>query len=197
MTEADSQNLAVLNPEQALQELIAGNRRYALGAGIHPHQTLHRRDEIASAQHPFAAVVSCSDSRVPPEIIFDCGLGDLFVVRSAGHVLDDALLASVQYAVEHLGVGLILVLGLGDCGAVKAALEGFKAADPLSALLGKIQPAVAAASGRAGDQLDNAVIQNIQLTLARLKEMAWAKERLILGAQYSLKSGLVTLNPNS
>lgn len=194
MTDTDPQDHPTLNPEQALKELVAGNRRYALGAGVHPNQTLYRRDEIVSAQHPFAAILGCSDSRVPPEIIFDCGLGDLFVIRSAGHAVDDATFASLQYAVEHLGVELVIVLGHSDCGAVKSAVEGTQSPGHLGALLAKIKPAVVAATGRIGDLLDNAVIENTRLTMNRLKEAEWAKKVKILGAYYSLKSGLVTMD---
>jgi carbonic anhydrase len=195
MTDANSQQGSALSPELALQELIAGNRRYALGAGIHPHQTLNRRDEIESAQHPFAIIIGCSDSRVPPEIIFDCGLGDLFVARSAGHVLDTAILASVQYAIEHLGVKLILVLGHSNCGAVKAAMESSPSSGPLEALLNIIRPSTTKAANSASDPLDRAVIANICMTLDQLKKIEWAEKVVIQGACYSLKSGLITLNP--
>ena len=89
----------------------------------HPGQTAERRTELAKTQHPFAAIVSCSDSRVPPEIVFDQGLGDLFVVRVAGNVINDEGLGSIEYTVDHLGTRLILVLGHQSCGAVKAARE--------------------------------------------------------------------------
>jgi carbonic anhydrase len=194
MSEADTQHAPTMNPMQALQVLVAGNRRYALGAGTHPNQTLNRRDEILSGQHPFAIIIGCSDSRVPPEIIFDCGLGDLFVIRTAGHAMDDAAIASVQYAVEHLGVELILVLGHSECGALKSAISGGKASGPLGIVLSKLQPAVAAASGRMGDLLENAVIENVRMTIAHLKEMKWAAPAVIHGAYMNLKSGLVTLD---
>jgi carbonic anhydrase len=197
MSETDTQHAPAINPVQALHELVAGNRRYALGAGIHPNQTLNRRDEILSGQHPFAIIIGCSDSRVPPEIVFDCGLGDLFVIRTAGHAMDDAAIASVQYGVEHLGVELILVLGHSECGALKSAISGGKVSEPLGVVLGKLQPAVAAASGRMGDLLENAVIENIRMTIARLKEMKWTAPTVIHGAYMNLKSGLVTLDPGT
>ena len=100
-----------------------GNGRYAGGNLQHPGQTTERRAELANSQYPFATVVSCSDSRVPPEIVFDQGLGDLFVVRVAGNVIDDHGLGSIEYSVDHLGVRLIVVLGHQSCGAVKAARE--------------------------------------------------------------------------
>jgi len=195
MTDTLAHSLPALSPEQALQALQAGNRRFALGAGIHPNQTLNRRDEIVPAQQPFAVVIGCSDSRVPPEIIFDCGLGDLFVVRSAGHVLDDATVGSVQYAVEILGVKLILVLGHSDCGAVKAAVEGVKASGCLGALLEGLAPILAEAGAGGGDLLGAGVIKNIQRTVTGLRGETWTPNLTIVGALYNLKSGLITLNP--
>src|SRR5438876_10670259 len=110
-------------PSEAISRLKEGNGRYAGGNLQHPGQTTERRAELANTQHPFATIVSCSDSRVPPEIVFDQGLGDLFVVRVAGNVIDDHALGSIEYAVDHLGVRLIVVLGHQSCGAVKAAKE--------------------------------------------------------------------------
>src|SRR5437899_1684360 len=110
-------------PAEAISKLKEGNGRYTSGNVQHPGQTAERRTELANTQHPFAAIVSCSDSRVPPEIVFDQGLGDLFVVRVAGNVIDDHALGSIEYAVDHLGVRLIVVLGHQSCGAVKAAKE--------------------------------------------------------------------------
>ncbi|MDD2837205.1 MAG: carbonic anhydrase, partial [Methanothrix sp.] len=109
-----------ISSEQALQMLMEGNARFVSGNVIHPDQTADRRSELVSGQHPFAIVVGCSDSRVPPEVVFDQGLGDIFVIRTAGQVMDKVTLASIEYAVEHLNVPLILVLGHDSCGAVTA-----------------------------------------------------------------------------
>src|SRR5437660_252999 len=106
-------------PAEAISKLKEGNGRYTNGNLQHPGQTAERRTELAKTQHPFAAIVSCSDSRVPPEIVFDQGLGDLFVVRVAGNVINDEGLGSVEYSVDHLGSRLILVLGHQSCGASK------------------------------------------------------------------------------
>lgn len=108
----------------AWSRLLQGNRRFAEGTAEHPWQDRETRERLLDGQHPDAAVLSCADSRVPPEIIFDQGLGDLFDIRTAGEVLDDAVIASLEYAVEHLGVSLIVVLGHEGCGAVKAAVDG-------------------------------------------------------------------------
>ncbi|MCS6929871.1 MAG: carbonic anhydrase [Saprospiraceae bacterium] len=111
-------------PEAALAALLEGNQRFLAGALRHPHQTQRRVREVENAQHPFAVVVSCSDSRVPPEIIFDEGVGDLFVIRTAGNLLGNLELGSIEYAVEHLGCPLVVVLGHTECGAIKAFLSG-------------------------------------------------------------------------
>ena len=108
-------------PAEAISKLKEGNSRYTGGNLQHPGQTTERRAELAKSQYPFATIVSCSDSRVPPEIVFDQGLGDLFVVRVAGNVVDDHALGSIEYSVDPLGVRLIVVLGHQSCGAVQAA----------------------------------------------------------------------------
>lgn len=110
-------------PLSAIDRLMAGNHRYTEHKLLHPGQSATRMKEVAAGQHPFAVVVSCSDSRVPPELVFDQGLGDLFVVRTAGHVLGEYELASVEYAVEHLGVKDIIVMGHENCGAISALLN--------------------------------------------------------------------------
>src|SRR5438067_11616610 len=135
-------------PAEAIAKLKEGNARYTSGNLQHPGQTTERRAELAKSQHPFAIIVSCSDSRVPPEIVFDQGLGDLFVVRVAGNVIDDHSQGSIEYAVDHLAVRLIVVLGHQSCGAVKAAKETIaaktKATAHIQSLITAIQPAVEA-----------------------------------------------------
>lgn len=114
-------------PADYLRQLEEGAERFASGHPQRPHQNLSRIHEIESAQHPFAVVVACSDSRVSPEIIFDQGLGDLFVLRTAGNLIDNLVLGSIEYAVEHLGVSVIVVMGHTECGAIKALVEGGEA----------------------------------------------------------------------
>jgi carbonic anhydrase len=111
-----------ISPNLAIQILKEGNARFVSDRLEHPHSGILRRNEMAGGQHPFAAVVACSDSRVPPEIIFDRGIGDLFVVRVAGNILEPAGLGSLVYAVRHLGCPLIVVMGHESCGAVKVSL---------------------------------------------------------------------------
>ena len=107
----------------SLAELLEGNRRFVLGDAAHPNQDAHRRATLAGGQRPFALIFGCADSRVAAEIIFDRGLGDLFVVRTAGHVVDNAVLGSIEFGVEVLEIPLVIVLGHDSCGAVKATME--------------------------------------------------------------------------
>lgn len=109
--------------KNSFEELKNGNRRFIEDHPIHPHQTLERMRNLQSGQHPFAVVISCADSRVPPELVFDQGLGDLFVIRNAGNIIGDYELGSVEYAIEHLHTNLIVVLGHEGCGAIEAFIE--------------------------------------------------------------------------
>lgn len=189
----------------ALGELVEGNRRFVTGRFEHARQDKERRDEIAKAQHPFAVVVGCSDSRVPPELVFDQGLGDLFVVRLAGNVVDDAALGSIEYAVEHLGASLVIVLGHERCGAVQAALEGAALPGHIGALGAALSPAIAQARGQATDDpLDVAVRANVLRVVRQLREsepiLAHALrsgEVEILGARYDLDHGEVEFFPEA
>ncbi len=184
--------------ERALRRLIDGNRRYVESRLTHPDQTEERRLQVSQEQHPFAVILSCSDSRVPPEIIFDEGLGDLFVVRNAGHVVDSAVLGSVEYAVGHLDVPLVLVVGHSSCGAVQAAVAGLREAH-LTTIVDRIGPAVEAARRQPGDLAGNAMRENVRRAVAALTrsrpvlaaKVAGGKLR-IAGAQYRLETGQVT-----
>ena len=145
-----AEHAAPVNPEKALAALIEGNRRYQAQHVTHPHQNAARRAELAAGQHPIAAVLSCADSRVPPEIVFDQGLGDLFVVRVAGNITDDVVLGSLEYAVEHLGVPLVVVLGHYKCGAIQAAVEGGTPHDHVASLVAALKPSVEAVRPEGG-----------------------------------------------
>ena len=135
------------NWQAALIRLKAGNDRFRVARPAHPHQSDSWRASLGEGQRPFAIVLACADSRVPPELIFDQGLGDLFVVRVAGNILDDVVLASIEYAVEHLGVELVVALGHSSCGAVTATLKGAATEGHLPALAAAIDPMLKA--GRA------------------------------------------------
>jgi carbonic anhydrase len=188
-------------PAEAVSKLKEGNGRYISGNLQHPGQTTERRAELAKDQHPFAVILSCSDSRVPPEIVFDQGLGDLFVVRVAGNVIDDHGLGSIEYAVDHLGARLIVVLGHQSCGAVKAAKETIaakgKAPGHIQSLVTAIRPVVEAT---AKDDLDTTVkanvkhvVQALRSSTPILKAKVDSGEVQVIGGYYSLDTGAVSL----
>ena len=186
--------------EKALAQLIEGNRRFADSKPERPRQTTARREEIASGQKPFAVVIGCSDSRVPPEILFDCGLGDLFVIRVAGNIVDKIVMGSVEYAVEHVGVRLVVVLGHSHCGAVTATVEGGEALGSIGALAEIIQPAVAAVDANDDAVVDKAAMINVRLMVGQLhdsdpilKKYMGEDHLKIVGAFYDLKSGRVEI----
>jgi carbonic anhydrase len=189
--------------EGALEALRLGNVRFTSGQVRQPHRNADRRQEVTSGQSPFAVVLTCSDSRLPPEIIFDQGIGDLFVVRTAGHVLDDVALGSIEYAVKELNVPLILVLGHQRCTVVSAAVQGDQIASlaprALDGIREALKPVVDRARAMQGDVLNNAIDENVRLTVDQLKtsEPVLAGEveagRLaIIGARYTLTSGIVS-----
>ena len=165
-------SLHVDNPEafdvtDPLGRLLAGNRRFANMASSHPHCDQERLREVADEQHPFALILSCADSRVPPELLFDQGIGDLFVIRNAGHVVDYSVLGSIEYAVEHAGVSLVLVLGHENCGAVTAAVEGHIDTRHIMEIEQDIMPAVERARQHSGSTIDQAVRENIFLSVGQ------------------------------
>ena len=189
-------------PDLALQKLIDGNLRYAQGNASHPNQSLERRAELTLGQHPFAVILSCSDSRIPPELVLDQGLGDIFVIRTAGEVVDNASLASIEYAVDHLGVPLVMVLGHDSCGAVTAAVQGGEAEGHLGSLIDFIRPAVEQAreAGEESDLLNSSIDNNIHNIVEALEnsqpilsEKVEKGELTIVGARYHLDSGVVDI----
>ncbi|AVT28762.1 MULTISPECIES: carbonic anhydrase [unclassified Plantactinospora] len=139
-------------PTEALDELLAGNERFVAGTRIHPHQDAEHRAVVAAAQRPFAVVFGCSDSRLAAEIIFDRGLGDLFVVRTAGHIVGPEVTASIEYGVVVLGAPLVVVLGHDTCGAIqatRAALDGARLPGrDLGAIVERVTPSIEAAQAR-------------------------------------------------
>jgi carbonic anhydrase len=153
--------------ESALSRLMEGNRRFAQSMARHPDQNAGLRMTLSSGQHPFAAVLTCSDSRVAPELVFDQGLGDLFVIRVAGNILDDAVVGSIEYAAVHMRVPLVFVLGHQNCGAVQAAL-GEQPQAHIRTLVGAIRPVVTTARTLPGDLLDNAVRADVKLVVEQL-----------------------------
>ena len=184
----------------ALEILVSGNKRFVGGRPMFPDQSPNRRREIAAGQKPFAIVLTCADSRVAPEIYFDQGLGNLFVVRNAGNILNDHTIGSIEYAVEHLRVGLIVVVGHEKCGAVAAAVAGGHAPGHVHSIIESILPAVKESADLPGDKVDNAVRANAGLVAAALRSSdpilkeAVAHGRLkVVAARYELATGKVVL----
>jgi carbonic anhydrase len=190
---------AALSPEAALDKLMAGNQRFVKHTLRHPDQTEIRVLEVAQAQHPFATILSCADSRVPGEIIFDQGLGDVFDVRVAGNVVTPEVLGSLEYAVVLLETPLLMVLGHERCGAVTAAAAAEALPGDISTFVNAILPAVDQVKGEPGDLIDNAVTANVKYQLRQLQRSPLIAERLqsgqlkVVGGRYDLDTGSVTL----
>ncbi|MFC9431060.1 carbonic anhydrase [Streptomyces sp. NPDC056987] len=186
--------------DEALAELAAGNRRWRSFRQQHPDETQAVRTELVSGQHPFALILGCIDSRVPPELVFDQGLGDLMTVRSAGEVLDEAVLGSISYGVLELGIPLVLVLGHQSCGAVAAAVEAEETGEELPAhiqyLADQIRPAIDHTQHGTA-RVDATVTSNVEMVRARLAaepDLAAkvAEGKLaVIGARYELNTQLV------
>lgn len=196
---AGGQAESKLTPDSVLAELKTGNAHHVRHQYQHPHATVARQRELVAGQHPHAEVLSCADSRVPPEIVFDQGLGDLFVVRVAGNVAADTEIGSLEYGAEHLHIPLLVVLGHESCGAVTAAVEAGETAGHIAALVNLIKPAVDKSRGMSGDPVANAVRANVQMVVQQLRSSTpILSERVaegklkIVGAVYSLKTGEVT-----
>ena len=186
---------ASVSADAALAKLKEGNLRFATSEVSQSKPTAARRAETAQEQHPFAIILGCADSRTAPELIFDQNLGDLFVIRTAGNLVDDHALGSIEYAVAHLGARLVVVLGHQRCGAVKAALESDHAPGHIESLVRDIQPAVKAAKGKPGDPLSATVAENARQVAAQIKTKAalgdLAKEVRIVSAVYDLDTGKI------
>ena len=189
--------------DQGLQMLIEGNKRFVAGNLTSLSNLTQDRNEVATGQSPFAVVVCCSDSRVPPEIVFDQTLGQLFVVRTAGQVIDEAARGSIIYGVDYLKAPLLLVLGHSGCGAVEAALAAIQG-NPIPGYAYRfaegIGPAVQSVLDEPGDQLDNAVRANIAMGVEQLRtaepDLAAAVgsgQLTVAGGYYDLASGEVTI----
>src|SRR3954465_10670658 len=186
---------ASIDADSALAKLKEGNARFATSKDSSSKPTAAKRAETAQAQHPFAIILACADSRPAPEIIFDENIGDLFVIRTAGNVVDEHALGSIEYAVEHLGARLIVVLGHERCGAVTAAVASAPAPGHVQSLVRDIQPAVQAAKDVPGDAVDNATAENARLAAAKITKEAdlaeYAKDVQTVSAVYNLDTGKV------
>src|SRR5215468_1195637 len=184
-----------VSADAALAKLKEGNARYVNSKVSSGKPTAARRAETAQGQHPFAAILGCADSRATPEIIFDQNIGDIFVDRNAGNLVDDHTLGTIEYGVEHLGVRLIVVLCHERCGAVQAAVASDTAPGHIQSLVRDIQPAVQAVKGKPGDQVHLAVAENARLMAEKIRSKAnlgdLAKDVKIIPAVYDLDSGKV------
>ncbi len=189
-----------LSPDTALQKLMEGNRRFVKHLPRHPKQTQARLQEVAQAQHPFATILSCADSRVPAEIIFDRGIGDIFDVRVAGNIVTPEVLGSIEYAVVLLKTPVLMVLGHERCGAVTAAVEEESLPNSqIDTFVKAIKPALEKVKDKSGDAVDNAVIANVEYQIEKLKQSPLLTERMqsgklkIVGGRYDLDTGEIQL----
>lgn len=187
---------AEANPTTGLDRLVTGNQRYVNSSTVCHDDWSAKRMAQAQGQAPFAVIITCSDSRVPPEIVFDQRLGDLFVIRVAGNVVDDFAIGSIEYGVTVLGADLIVVLGHSNCGAVEGALKGLKFDNHIQEVLNAIQPAIADATG--DSRLEKAIKANVRHVEQKLKNSKPVLAKLqqdgrirIVGAYYDLASGKV------
>jgi carbonic anhydrase len=176
------------------ERLKQGNERYAKSTTVCHDDWTAKRTALIDNQKPFAIIVSCSDSRVPPEIIFDQTLGDLFIVRVAGNIVDDFAIGSIEYGVSVLGAKLIVVLGHANCGAVDAALKGMKFDNHIQEVLNDIQPAVAAIKGQPGKPLELATKQNVRNVEKTLKTSKPVLAKLFADGSLKIRGGYYHLD---
>ena len=192
--------------EDAKKLLFEGNQRYVSGKVLNDDLSSSKREKLVSeGQHPFATIVCCSDSRVPPEIIFDQALGDIFVIRNAGNIIDPVTLGSIEYGAEHLHTPVIVVLGHENCGAVKATIDGKgEAPGNIGNIVDKINTSLekVKSSGVSEDKLyDECENENIKNSIKEIKNSSILKELeeedkvVIIGAKYDIDTGVVTFSP--
>ncbi len=186
-----------LSPDEAIEELMRGNRRFARQKSTNPNQSRFRLRQISSAQSPFACILTCADSRVPPEIIFDRGLGDLFVVRDAGNIATPGEIGSLEYGALILGAKAIVVMGHQNCGAVQAAMQLQSSSGFIGSIINEILPAVQIAETQSGDRVYNTVKANVLLQKRKLEtspvisKLVKENKLKVIGAYYNLQTGKV------
>jgi len=188
-------------PREAWQAMVDGNHRFVSGDLAHPRQDIDRREALAEKQTPFAALFGCADSRLSAEIIFDVGLGDLFVVRNAGQVIGETILGSLEYAVEVLGVPIILVLGHDECGAIRATINDVEgkmnaSGEFIHKLVDQIRPTVLAANAQGKHEIDDVTELHVQDTINEMltssnliAEAVKSGKLAVVGANYKLTLG--------
>ena len=189
-----------LTGQQALAQLLEGNRRFISGTLEHPNHGEEARRGLVSGQEPFAVVLACADSRLPPVDIFDQGLGDVFVIRVAGNLLNDHVLGSIEYAVAHLNTPLVMVMGHASCGAISAVAKGVKLSGHIASLTPSIDAALKRAQKLEGDLVDNAAKElalGIAVNIARsepiIGDLVTEGKVLVVASYYDLDTGVVTL----
>jgi carbonic anhydrase len=188
-----------LSPDAALQKLIQGNQRFVQHQPQYPDQSALRLKEVAQVQHPFATILSCADSRVPAEIVFDQGIGDIFDVRIAGNIATHEAIGSIEYAVVLLGSPVLMVMGHERCGAVTAAVQNESLPGDISTFVQAIKPALQKVKNQSGDAVENAVTANVQYQIEQLKHSKLLTEQVrsgklkIVGGRYDLDTGRVTI----
>ena len=199
-------------PQEAWQAMVDGNHRFVSGELAHPRQDIDRREALAQKQTPFAALFGCADSRLSAEIIFDVGLGDFFVVRNAGQVIGETILGSLEYAVEVLGVPIILVLGHDECGAIRATIDDVEgkmnaSGEFIHKLVDQIRPTVLAANAQGKHEIDDVTELHVQDTInemltssSLIAEAVKSGKLAVVGANYKLTLGeihpIVTIGLN-
>ncbi|MEH2128502.1 carbonic anhydrase [Nostoc sp.] len=188
-----------ITPDKALQELLDGNERFAKRKRRNSDQTYSRLVEVAKGQKPFASILGCADSRVPSEIVFDQGLGDLFVCRIAGNIATTQQIGSLEFGSLVLGSKVIMVVGHERCGAVEAAIKGAEVPGRIGSLLEAIKPSVESSKDKSGDKLENACKANILAQVEKLKsstvlsELIKAEKLKIVGGYYDLDTGEISI----
>lgn len=188
----------ITDPDRAIAMLYQGNQRFAKQKVQQPNRGSFRIQEVAKGQKPFASILGCADSRVPTEIVFDQGLGDLFVVRVAGNIATSEDIGSLEFGALILGTPVILVLGHERCGAVTAAIDGKPVPGKIQMLVDEIKPAVVASANQPGDKLKNAIVANVKnqiITLSKspeLSKLIAAGKLKIVGGYYDLDTAVVS-----
>jgi carbonic anhydrase len=191
---------ANIRADDALNRLMEGNHRFTQQQPEYPHQGLKRLQEVAYDQHPYATILSCADSRVPAEIVFDAGIGDLFDIRVAGNIVTPEVLGSIEYAVLQLNTPLIMVLGHERCGAITAAVKGGKLPGSIGTLVAAIQPGIDLTEGSSEESIEKAVVANVSYQINAVKrnssliaEKILKNKLRIVGGRYDLDSGKVEI----
>lgn len=188
-----------VSPDAALKRLLDGNKRFMQFHPQYPHQSQARLQEVATVQYPFATLLSCADSRVPAQIIFDQGIGDLFDVRIAGNVVIPEALGSLEYAAAVLGTRLIMVLGHERCGAVTAAVKGDLLPGQIGTFVKAIKPGLTQVKGKSVDSIENAVVANVLYQVDKLsnsellQQLVESGKLKIVGGRYDLDTGEVSI----